>query len=85
MEHKEWVNLDWDGKNQITESVIKTFLGGVFNRNRGFTHICIRDIVTYLFPDYGQVEYQDLVGNRSKLADLRDAKRPFQELLQRVH
>ena len=49
MEHKEWVNLDWDGKNQITESVIKTFLGGVFNRNRGFTHICVRDIVAYLF------------------------------------
>ena len=30
------------------------------------------------------MEYQDLVGNRSKLLEPWDANRPFQELLQRV-
>ena len=55
-----------------TLSVIKTFLAGVFDRNRGFAHIRIRDIIAYLFTEYVQVEYQELVGNRSKLVDLWD-------------
>ena len=38
-EHKKWVNLERVGKNQITESVSKTFLDGSFDWNRGFAHI----------------------------------------------
>ena len=63
--------------------VTKIFLAGVIYCNRGFTHICVGDIITYLFANYGQVEYQDLVGNWSKLADLWDTSFPFQELVQR--
>ena len=44
----------------------------------------MRDIVTHLFTEYGQVENQDLVGNRSKLLEPWDMNRPFQELVQRV-
>ena len=84
MEHKEWVNLERAGKNQITELVTKTFLAGVFNRNQGFAHIRVREIITYLFAEYGQVEYQDLMGNRSKLSDPCDTNFPLQELVQRV-
>ena len=83
-EHKEWLNLERAEKNQITELVTKTFLAGVFDRNRGFTHICVREIITYLSAEYGQVEYRNIVGNRSKLADPWDAKLSLQELVQRV-
>ena len=44
----------------------------------------MRDIVTYLFTEYEQVENQYLVGNRSNLSEPWDADRPFQELVQRV-
>ena len=44
----------------------------------------MRDIVTYLFTEYGQVENQDLVENCLKLSEPWDANRPFQELVQRV-
>ena len=81
---KEWVNLERAGKKQIAEAVSKTFLSEFFDRNWGFTYLCVRDIIAYLFTEYGQVEYQDLVGNFSKLLELRDANRPFQGLVQCV-
>ena len=81
-EHKEWVNLDCAGKKEITESVTKTFLAGVFDQNRVFAHISVREIIAHLFAEYVQVEYQNLVGNRSKLADPWDKNRPFQEIVQ---
>ena len=56
----------------------------MFDRNQGFTHLPVRDIIAHLFTEYVQVEYQDLVGNRSKLSEPWDASRPFQELVQRV-
>ena len=83
-EHKEWVNLERSGKKHITESVTKKFLARVFDRNQGFTHIRIWDIFVYLFAEYGQVEYQYLVVNRSKLANPWDTNLPIQELAQRV-
>ena len=76
------VEIGW--KKEITEAVSKTFLAGVFNRNRGFAHLQVRDIVTHLFKDYGQVENQYLVGNFAKLSEPWDANRPFQELVQWV-
>ena len=44
----------------------------------------MRDIVVHLFMEYGQVENQDLVGNRSKFSEPWDTNRPFQELVQRI-
>ena len=44
----------------------------------------MRDIITNLFKEYGQVEYQDLVENRSNLSEPWDANRPLQELVQHV-
>ena len=63
-EFKEWINLERAGKKQITEAVSKTFLAGVFDLNRRFAHLRVRDIFTHLFMEYGQVENQDLIGNR---------------------
>ena len=71
-------------KKKIVEAVIKTFLAGVFDRNRGFAHLRMKDIITHLFTEYEQVENQDLVGNFSKLSEPWDANRPFQELVQQV-
>ena len=54
-EHQEWVNLQRARKKQIAESVTKTFLEGVFDRNRGFAHIRVRDIIAYFFTDCGRL------------------------------
>ena len=83
-EFKEWVNLERAGKKQIMEEVSKTFISGGFDRNWGFAHLGVKDIIAHLFIECRQVEYQDLVGNRSKLSEPWDANRPFQELVQRV-
>ena len=53
----------------------KTFLSRVFDRNRGFAHLRVRDIIAHLFTWYGQVEYQDLMGNLSKLSEQWDARK----------
>ena len=66
------------------EAVRKMFLSRVFDRNRGFSHLRVRDIITHLFTEYGRVEYQDLVRNCSNLSEPWDTHRPFQELVQRV-
>ena len=83
-EFKEWVNLERAGKKQIDEAFIKTFLAGVFDCNRGLSHLQVRDIITHLFMEYGQVENQDRVGNWSKLLEPWDTNRPFQELVKWV-
>ena len=44
----------------------------------------MRDTIAHLFTEYVQVEYQDLVGNCSKLSELWDVDQTFQELVQRV-
>ena len=81
---KEWINLEHAGENQIAEAVSKTFLARVFDCNRGFAHLRLRDIFTHLFTEYRQVENQHLVGNRLKLLEPWDANKPFQELVKRV-
>ena len=58
----------------------KTFLSVFFDRNQGFAHLHVRVIIAHLFTEYGHVEYQDLVGNFSKLSDMWDANQNFQEL-----
>ena len=40
----------------------------------------MRVVIAHLFTEYGHVEYQDLVGNFSKLSDMWDANQNFQEL-----
>ena len=37
----------------MAEAISKIFLAGVFNRNRGFAYLRVRDIVTHLFTEYG--------------------------------
>ena len=64
-------------KKQIAEVVSKTFFFGVFDCNWRFTHLQVREITAHLFTEYGKVEYQDLVINRSKLSEPWDANRPF--------
>ena len=83
-EFKKWINLERAGKKQIAEAVSKTFLAVVFYCNRGFAHLRVRNIVTHLFTEYGQVENQDLFRNRSKLSEPWNANRPSQGLVQRV-
>ena len=83
-EHKEWVDLERARKKKITELVTKTLLDGVFYCKQDFTHIRVSDIIAYLFVEYGEVEYQDLVGDRSRLAEPLDANLLFQELVQHV-
>ena len=68
-EFKEWVDLERAGKKQIAEAVSKTFLAGLFDRNRGFAHLRVREIVAHLFTEYRQVENQDLVGNCSEFLE----------------
>ena len=84
-EFKELVNLERAGKQQIVEAISKTFLAGILDRNQGFAHLWLRDIVAHLITEYGQVENKDLVRNRLKLSESWDANRPFQELVQRIH
>ena len=77
-EFKKSINLEHAGEKKIAEAVSKTFLAGLFDGNQGFTHLRVRDIITHLFTEYGQVENQELVGNSSKLSKPWDANRSFQ-------
>ena len=42
--------------NKNAEAVIKTFLSGVFDRNRGSPHLRVMDIIVHILTEYGQVE-----------------------------
>ena len=72
------------GKNKSRRPSEKQFSLEYSNAIEDISHLRVRYIVTHLFTQYGQVENQDLIGNRAKLSEIWDANRPFQELVQQV-
>ena len=83
-EFKEWINLERAGKKTNRGSSEQNISGRSIWPQFGIRPSRVRYIIAHLFTEYGQVEYQDLVGNRSKLSEPWVANRPFQELVQRV-
>ena len=59
----EYKNLTDTGKKFIQDGIDDMYLKGVTYRNLGLAHITIRDILAYLFQNYGNITQYDIEGN----------------------
>ena len=60
------------------------YLKSVTDRNVGLAHITIRDILSYLFQNYGNITQYDIEENDKKLKEKWDANTPIEMLFDQI-
>ena len=60
------------------------YLKGVTDRNVGLAHVTIRDILSFLFQNYGNISQYDLEENDKKLKEKWDANTPIEMLFDQI-
>ena len=76
----EYKNLTNAGKNFIQDGIDDMYLKGITDRNVGLAHVTIRDILAFLFQNYGNITQYDIEENDKKLKEKWDANTPIEML-----
>ena len=80
----EYKNLTDAGKKFIQDGIIDMYLKGITDRNVGLAHVTIRDILAFLFPNYGNIMQYDIEENNKKLKEKWDANTPIEMLFDQI-
>ena len=80
----EYKNLTDAGKKFIQDGIDDMYLKGITDRNVGLAHISIRDILAYLFQNYGNITQYDIEENDKKLKEKWDANTPIEMLFDQI-
>ena len=80
----EYKNLTDAGKKFIQDGIDDMYLKGITDRNVGLAHITIRDILAYLFQNYGNITQYDIEENDKKLKEKWDANTPIEMLFDQI-
>ena len=80
----EYKNLTDAGKKFIQDGIDNMYLRGITNRNVGLAHITIRDIISLLFQNYGNITQYDIEENNKKLKENWDANTPIEMLFDQI-
>ena len=78
----EYKNLTDAGKKFIQDGIDDMYLKGITDRNVGLAHITIRDILAYLFQNYGNIKQYDIEENDKK--EKWDANTPIEMLFDQI-
>ena len=60
------------------------YLKGITDRNVGLAHVTIRDILAFLFQNYGNITQYDIEENDKKLKEKWDANTPIEMLFDQI-
>ena len=80
----EYKNLMDAGKKFIQDGIDDMYLKGITNRNVGLAHVTIRDILAFLFPNYGNITQYDIKENDKILKGKWDANTPIEMLFDQI-
>ena len=80
----KYKNLTDAGKKFIQDGIDNMYLKGITNRNVGLAHITIRDILAFLFQNYGNITQYDIEENDKKLKEKWDANTPIEMLFDQI-
>ena len=80
----EYKNLTDAGKKFIQDGIDDMYLKGITDRNVGLAHITIRDILAFLFQNYGNITQYDIEENGKKLKEIWDANTPIEMLFDQI-
>ena len=84
---RQWTkykNLTDAGKKFIQDGIDDMYLKGITDRNVGLAHVTIRDILAFLFQNYGNITQYDIEENNKKLKEKWDANTPIEMLFDQI-
>ena len=76
----ECTNLQQALRKQLINALDPMYLEPLRDRNTGFAHIPLRDMLTHLFTNYGQITRKDLQDNMKTLSEPYDVNTPMETL-----
>ena len=80
----EYKNLTDAGKKFIQDGLDDMYLKGITDRNVGLAHVTIRDVLSFLFQNYGNITQYDIEENDKKLKEKWDANMPIEMLFDQI-
>ena len=80
----EYKNLTDAGKKFIQDGIDAMYLKGITDRNVGLANVTIRDILAFLFRNYGNITQYDIEENDKKLKEKWDANPPIEMLFDQL-
>ena len=80
----EYNNLTDAGKKFIQDGINDMYLKGITDRNVGLAHVTIREILDFLFQNYGNITQYDIEENDKKLKEKWDANTPIEMLFDQI-
>ena len=80
----EYKNLTDAGKKFIQDGIDAMYLKGITDRNVSLANVTIRDILAFLFRNYGNITQYDIEENDKKLKEKWDANTPIEMLFDQL-
>ena len=80
----EYKNLTDAGKKFIQDRIDDMYLKGITNRNVSLANVTIREILEFLFQNYGNITQYDIEDNDKKLKEKWDANSPIEMLFDQI-
>ena len=80
----EYKNLTDAGKKFIQDGMDDMYLKGITDRNVGLANVTIREILEFLFQNYGNITQYDIEANDKKLKEKWDANSPIEMLFDQI-
>ena len=80
----EYKNLTDAGKKFIQDSIDDMYLKGITDRNVGLAHVTIREMLAFLFQNYGSITQYDIEENDKKLKEKWDANTPIEMFFNQI-
>ena len=80
----EYKNLTHAGKKFIQDGIDDMYLKGITDRNVSLAHVTIRDILAFLFQNYGNITQYDIEENDKKLKEKWDVNTPIEMLFDQI-
>ena len=80
----EYKNLTDASKKVIQDSIDGMYLEGITDRNVGLANITIREILEFLFQNYGNITQYNIEDNDKKLKEKWDANSPIEMLFDQI-
>ena len=71
-------------KKFIQDGIHDMYLKGISDRNVGLANITIREILEFLFQNYGNITHYDIEENAKKLKEKWDANSPIEMLFDQI-
>ena len=69
------------GNKFIQDGIDDMYLKGITDRNVGLAHVTIRDILSFLFQNYGNIPQYDIEENDKKIEGKMGCQYPHQNAL----